>query len=360
MPARLIGFVIVAVTALVAGTATLASVHERVRSRRAWQHFTQGGAAANRGDLNAALADYRASLSLDRSNLAAERELAFTLQALGHVAEAEGYFVHLLHRDPTNGPLNRGLARIYAARGNSTAARTAYQRAVYGEWPESSSARIDTRFEFVGYLKSQGAPDEILPELLRLKTDVPAGETEAVRRVADLLIEHGALQAAQDMLRNASIAAPRDVELLAHLADAQAQAGRTGAARATLARAVALDPRREDLRARLSFAERVLALDPMLPRLRLVARTRRARDLLHAVMQLTRACDTDDVLSALRADATHRFWVQSQSDAHLAELQIDLASRIWHASAGCRASTGEAQAIEQVLQHVHAAEDASR
>jgi tetratricopeptide (TPR) repeat protein len=359
MPARLIGFVIVAVTALAAATATLASVHERIRSGRAWQHFEQGGAAADRGDLNAALADYRASLSLDRGNLDAERELAFTLQALGYLAEAETYFVHLLHRDPTNGPLNRGLARIQAARGNSSAARASYQRALFGEWPDSS-ARIETQFEFVGYLKGQGATDEIVPELLRLKTDVPAGATEAVRRVADLLIEHGAQESALDMLRAASIAAPRDLELLAHLAGAQARAGRTADARATLARGVALDPRREDLRARLSLAERVLALDPTLPRLGLVARTRRARALLDSVLHLTRSCETVDVLSALRAEATHRSQARSPSDAHLAEVQIDLASRIWEASTGCRASTGEAQAIEQVLQHVHATEAASQ
>ena len=356
MPARLIGFLIVAVTALAAATATLASVHEHVRSKRAWQHFEQGGAAADRGDLNGALADYRASLSLDRSNLAAERELAFTLQALGHLSEAEIYFVHLLQRDPTSGPLNRGLARIHASRRNSAAASASYQRAIYGEWSESS-ARIETRFEFVDYLKGQGATDEITPELLRLKTELPVGETAAVRRVADLLIENGALETAQDMLLAASNAAPRDLDLLAHLADAQARAGSTADARATLARAVALDPQREDLRVRLSLAERVLALDPTLPRLKLVARTRRAQDLLEAVLQLTGACETDAALSALRTDATQRIQVRSHSDAHLAELQIDLASRIWHASAGCRASTGEARAVDRILQHVHAAED---
>jgi tetratricopeptide (TPR) repeat protein len=358
VPVRFVAFVIVLVAALVAAAATLASVHGRVRGARASRHFDGGHEAAARGDLNAAVAEYRASLSLDQRNTAAERELALTLQALGHLPEAEGYFVHLLQQDPTNGPLNRGLARIHAAQGDTAAARASYQRAIYGEWPESSTGRLETRLELVDYLRSVGANDEILPELLRLKTEVPASATETLRRVADLLIHQNAVETGVQLLRAASTAAPRDVELLAHLAEVEARANRTADARATLARAVLIDPRREDLRARLSIVERVLALDPTMPRLRIVARTRRAHDLLAAVLQQTSGCAAGDPLPALRTEAGRRVNRPPRADAHIAEQQLDLASRIWQASSECHASTGEAAAIDQVLQRVRATEDA--
>jgi tetratricopeptide (TPR) repeat protein len=358
VPVRFVAFVIVLVAALAAAAATLASVHGRVRGARAARHFDDGHQAAARGDLNAAVAEYRASLSLDRRNTAAERALALTLQALGELPEAESYFVHLLQEDPTSGPLNRGLARIYAAQGRTAAARASYQRAIYGEWPESSTGRLETRLELVDYLRSVGANDEILPELLRLKTEVPAGATETVRRVADSLIQENAVETGMELMRAASAVAPRDVELLAHLAGVEARAGRTADARATLARAVLIDPRREDLRARLSIVERVLALDPTMPRLRIVARTRRAHDLLTAVLQQTSGCEAGDPLPALRTEAGRRVNRAPGADARIAEQQLGLASRIWQASSECHASTGEAAAIDQVLQRVRGAEDA--
>jgi hypothetical protein len=104
----------------------------------------------------------------------------------------------------------------------------------------------------------------------------------------------------------------------------------------------------------------VHALDPTLPRLRLVVRTRRAHELLNAVLQETGACAGSEALTELRRDASRRLGSQRDSDAHVAEQQLDLASRIWNASAGCRASTSEATAIDRVLQRVRAAGDSKR
>lgn len=241
-------------------------------------------------------------------------------------------------------------------RGHDPAARTAYQRAIYGDWPGDGVAeRNSTRFEFIDYLTRIGAPDEVLPELLRLRAELPSGRTAAARRAADLLVERGADDLAIETLRTAVLTAPRDVELLAHLADLQSSAGLVHDARSTLRSAVAIEPGRSDLGERLHIVNRILALDPTLPRLGLVTRTRRARLLLGQVVEGTRACDDDPQVKALRAEARPRIRARVRADAEAAEEDLAVAARLWAAAPACHASSLDARALGQVLQRITAA-----
>lgn len=356
---RLTVLVLVLLGALFSATAFLNSVHHEVRATRARAHLDRGRALAAQGDLAGAVREYRAALSLEREHPEAARVLALTLLSLGRLSEAENYLRDLLRGNPADGPLNRGLARIHAARDRQSEARSAYQRAIYGEWPgDALSDRMDTRFELIEYLTRLDAREEILAELLRLKSELPAGQTVAARRVADLLARHGAPELAIDTLDSAVTNAPRDVDLLEHLASLQMNAGRSAEARRTLRRALAVQPSDVELREQLTIIERVLALDPTLPGLRLVTRTRRARGLLSAVLEQTRACrehpDTPPGLASARDEAARRLRRPARGDAEVAEEELALASQIWSASAACHGSDAEARAIAQVLQRVEA------
>ena len=102
--------------------------------------------------------------------------------ALGHLGEGESYLRDLLRKDPTDGPLNRALARIHVARGRDAAARAAYQRAINGEWPgDGVTGRIETHFEFIDYLTRIGAAEDVLPELMQLRAELPPGHIAAAR-----------------------------------------------------------------------------------------------------------------------------------------------------------------------------------
>lgn len=355
-PHRLIAVVGTVLALLIVSTALLASVHENVRSARTRRHVARGDAFVVRNELADAVEQYRAALSLDRDHPQAGRALALTLLSLGRLSEAESYLRGLLTDDPTDGALNRGLARIHAARGRADEARAAYQRAIYGEWPSDALAeRMNTRFELIEYLTRLNASDEVLAELLRLKAELPPGQTAAGRRVADLLVQAGARDLAIDLLSAAAINAPRDVPLLAHLAGMQSMAGRTADARRTLRRALAIEPGRADLAERLAIAERVLALDPTLPRLRLVTRTRRARLVLAAVVEQTRGC-AGDAAAGVWKQAAARLRRRARADAEAAEQEMALAAQLWSAAApACQTSSTEARAIARVLQRIDAA-----
>jgi tetratricopeptide (TPR) repeat protein len=357
-PRYVIATVIVALALLFAGTVLLGSVHERVLVARTTEHLERGDALAARGNLAEAVDQYHAALALDRDNRTARRTLALTLLSLQRLTEAESYLRDLLREEPTDGALNRALARIHAARGRRAEAHAAYQRAIYGEWPgEELQERIATRFELVDYLKRLNAREELVAELLRLKAELPPAQIAAAARVATLLGEAGEPAAAIELLSASILTAPRDVELLTQLADLQSGVGRTLDARATLNRALTLEPTRTALAERLAIINRVLALDPTLPRLRLVTRTRRARLVLAAVVEQVRPCQEPRGAESAPdwQDATSRLQRRAPTTAEAAEQEMALAARLWAAAPACHSSSPEARAIAQVLQRIDAA-----
>lgn len=355
-PPRVVLWVVIAALVLLSGvTVSLRTIHEHSREARIRQHVERGQQAIAQGRLEAAAEEFRAALTLERDDVGSGRALALTLLSLGRIDESESHLRELLRENPTDGPLNRGLARIHALRGRDAAARTAYLRAIYGEWPGDGVAeRNATRFELIDYLTKIGARDEVLPELLRLRAELPTGRTSAARRAADLLVGFGAADLAIETLRTTALTAPKDVELLAHLAELQSNAGLVSDARATLRSAVAVEPGRSDLEERLHIVNRILALDPTLPRLGLVTRTRRARLLLVQVVEGTAKCDEDPAVKALRDSARQRLRTQARADAEAAEEDLALAAKIWAAASACQSSSLDARAIGQVLQRVTA------
>lgn len=332
----------------------LRTVHADVLHGLVRGHILRGDGLANRGDLQKAAVQYRAALQLERDDRDAARALALTLLGLGRLNESESYLRDLLREDPTDGVLNRGLARIHATRGRDVDARAAYQRAIYGHWPgDPARERSDTRFELIDYLVRSGAEGEVLAELLRLRGELPAGRIADARRTAELLTDRGATELALETLAAAALASPKDVDLLEQWAEVQMKAGQTAEARRTLERAVSIEAR-ASLRARLALVNRVLVLDPTLPRLGIVARTRRARVLLNAVLTRTEGCrEHSPELDSVRGEALKR--QRPLADAERAERELVLASQIWHAAPACHGEDAESRAIADVLDRVRQA-----
>lgn len=340
--------VAVSLGALTLVALTLRSVHAGVLTDRVRTHLRDADDLAARGQLEAAVVQYRAVLHLQRDDTDAARSLALTLLRVGRLDESETYLRDLLRERPTDGALNRGLARIHAARGRKLDARAAFQRAIYGQWAtDPLGERVATRFELVEYLMRTGDREEVLSEVLQLRAELPPRRTADMRRIAGLLAQHGAGGLALETLSAAASASPRDVELLTQLSDEQLSQGRTAEARSTLQRALRLEQRPE-LRSQLAVVDRVLALDPELPRLGILARTRRARLLLDAVLAGTAACATPSPeLIAHRAEATRDR--KHAGDAARAERELVLAEELWQMSPACHQDDVESRAIEQIL-----------
>jgi tetratricopeptide (TPR) repeat protein len=352
---RLLAAVIALLAIAFGATAALASVYHDLREDRVRRHLERARQLAAEQRIEPAAAAYAAALRLERDHLDAGRGLALSLLALNRLSEADPYIRELLARQPTDGPLNRGLARIAAAQGRPEAARVSYQRAIYGEWPDGArAARIDTRLEFIDHLRRVGARDEVLAELLRLRAELRPGQTAVARRIADVLAEQNAAALAIETLQATAAEAPRDVALLSHLAGLELREGRVAAARDTLRRAVRLEPEHRDLTERLQLADRILALDPTLPGLRLVTRTRRARLVLSDTLEQTRRCaaTTDAEAETLARAAARRLRQRARPNAESAEEELELASRLWSRFEPCHDATPAARALTHVLRRV--------
>ena len=353
---RLLIIVAVSLSVGFGATALLTAAYHDVRAERVRQHLDRGRALAASGQLDPAARQFGAALSIDRDNLEAARAVALTLVSLERHSEAESYLSELLLGQPTAGDLNRALARIQVARGQDAAARTSYQRAIYGEWPEAAAAeRIATRFEVIDHLRRAGARDEVLAELIRLKAEVPPSDTAATRRIAALLLEQGAAGLAIQTLEAAAAAAPKDAQVLAHLADVQLGERQIGDAAATLRRATAIEPEHQGLLERRRVVDRILALDPTLPGLRLVTRTRRARLVLQAAVAAARACLAVTPSAEVAAAVDHadrRLRQRVATTAESAEQDLATASALWKQFEPCHATTVEGQALTRVLERV--------
>jgi tetratricopeptide (TPR) repeat protein len=353
--------VVAALTALATSTVLLKSLHAHVRDERVREHIDRANAFASAKQYDRAAEEYRAALQLRRDDPQAGRALALTLLELGQLGEGESYLRDLLRKDPTDGPLNRGLARVYAAYGRDASARAAYRRAISGEWPgDAIAARIDAHFEFIDYLTRTGAQQEVLPELLQLRAELPPRHVAAARRTAQLLTERSAPDLAIETLKTTALTTPRDVDLRAQLADLQTRTGRLADARATLNQAAAIDARRDILDS-LTVVDRLLALDPTLPRLSLVARTGRARLVLEAVLSQTNGCPGESAeMAALRREAANRVRRPIGRDAGRAEEELALAERLWAAAPECSRAMPEARALTQILERVAASSEPLR
>jgi tetratricopeptide (TPR) repeat protein len=351
----LVFLVIVALATLVAATTLLARVHAGEKSARAARHVEDGERRLAEGDVVAAVPEFRAALALVRDRPEPLRRLAQALLALGQLDEAEAHLRDLLARFPVDGPVNRDLARVAAAKERTSEARAFYQRAIYGEWPDRpAERRVETRFELAGYLHRTGDVEELIAELLLLKAEVPADQLPLQRHLADLFLEVTLPAHAIDVLTAATAEHPGDAPLLGRLAEAQLADGRMADARATLRLALARDPSDGELRARMTLIDRVLALDPTLPRLSLVERTRRSRAVLEAVIGEVAECE---VLPApVREELQSRAQpaLRAARDAEAAEEALRLAGEIWSSVPACHGATVESEAIGRVLRTVFA------
>ena len=350
---RLLLLLAAALAVLLSATAGLTAWYHAERAARARAHVAAGQRLQAEGAGVAAVEEYRAALRLERDDLATQRALALALLDARLFAEAEFYLADLLQQDPVSGPLNLAMARLRAAQTDQAAARQLYQRAIYGEWSApDGEGRLGARFELAEYLTTRAARQDVLAELLRLKADIPEGATMEQLRLAELSLRAEAPDVAIDALQAALVNRPRDVFVLATLAEAEIAAGRSADARRTLRRALVIDPARRDLRERLTVVDRVLALDPTLPGLRLTTRTRRARDLLAAVVEQTAACDTTSAAAAERRVAEGRLREPRPRTSEAADDEFALAVSLWSAAAACRSGGAEAEAITEVLARV--------
>ncbi len=285
-------------------TRAAAAGNRELRRQDAAAWFARGEAAAAAGRKDDAVRAFQRAGGMEADNRTYRLALAGALARDQQEEAARQVLLGVRERAPEDPFVNLQLARIEAQRGDTTAAEKYYHNALYGSWRiEDTEARRAGRFELVRYLLDHGSTKRAVSELLVLSGNLPEDSGVEVD-VARLFLRAGDGPHALDHFERTLEREPRNPQALAGAAEAAFLLGdypRT----VRYARAAPPDPRMAEIRA---VAERVLAEDPLRPRLS--ASERRARTVAgftYAAGRL-RACadgagSNDGSTAALAAEA---------------------------------------------------------
>jgi Tfp pilus assembly protein PilF len=253
-------------------THAVAASNRETALRDAAEWYKRGQQALAAGQVDAAIDDFRRATVRDRGRSAYVRALAHAL-ALHHDDEAaRAVLLSLREAAPDDAELNVDLARLAARRQDVTEASRFYHNALYAPWPaERTEERRAVRAELIEFLLTHGQPGRAQAELLAISSDLP--DTAATHlRVATLFEEAGDDTHAFEHFQRALQLAPGDSRALSGAGLSAFRLRQYSAARTYLARVPDLPA---DLAATRDVAERVLADDPLAPRIGSAERRRR-------------------------------------------------------------------------------------
>jgi CIC family chloride channel protein len=334
------GFVgaMVALSALALLAGCLQFVFRAERTSRGGRYTAEGYRLMNAGRYDEAVDQFRKAVSITHS-VDDRVALGTALLGGGHPDEAAIYLNAALAASPHSGPASLAMAHLAVRQGQVDEAVTHYQHAIYGAWPGAAAdGAWKARMEFVDALMGAGRKEPARAELL---SALSAAGTDTARKkqAARLLVDDGFSADAVAAFRELRTREPRNSTVALGLADAEFGAGDYRAAREAYRNCLALNPDNEAARKRLTESERILALDPTLPRLAATARYARARQLLSAVLDRLRQCGGGAELDKVQARLAGE---RPTSYADAAEANLAEAEQLWQSRpAGCAAGIAE-------------------
>jgi tetratricopeptide (TPR) repeat protein len=276
---------------LLALTALLARRYHKKVHALADAMFAQGQADEQAGRINAALTDYRNALAYNPDNPRFEFYLAKALAAARRDDEARSYLLNLLSETPGSGEINLELARMAAHRNSMADAMRYYQGAIYGEWADDPVAmRWQVRRELCEFLLERGGIKPAVSEVIALAQNTPANNPAQLKIASQLLVRTQQWNHALDLYRTLLAADRNDEESLAGAAQAAFELGEYNTAMEYFDR-LAPDGREwPDLANRYDMTRRILAADPILPRLSAEVRAQRVANALALAQTRMEAC----------------------------------------------------------------------
>jgi tetratricopeptide (TPR) repeat protein len=339
------------------GTTFLARWYRRERLIRAHHAFVLGESLEAKGRGQEAIELFRDALSVTNRP---EYQLAMAqgLIKLGRLDEASLYLHEILQHNPSEAYPNLLLARIAVDEKNDAQAINYYQRAIYGRWSSEPEAHsLDARWELAGFLIKTGRNKAATAELLQLGDQ--ARTTEARIKAATMLLDLHSPNQAADLFREVLKTQPLNTAALAGLGRAEMALGDYRQARNAFASALRRNPADSQVRASLSQADAILALDPTergLPFSERYARSRRV--LQRALSDLLQCGETAAVHAAAQkqidaANALLRRSLPHRGNGAAEEANLAMAEQLWDARRqACGPNAPPDEVLERVLARI--------
>jgi tetratricopeptide (TPR) repeat protein len=335
-PTAVIGRIVVVIIVMIAMAGFLSYYYRSQRSSRAQQYAQSGNELMERGRYPEAVERYRSALTISHSSKD-RLSLASALVSAGHWSEAEIYLKELIRETPDSGPVNLGLGRVAAQRGDIQNATDYYHKSIYGRWPVAlQTERTAIRIELITLLGKSDRLKQAQAELLSLMAESP-DDVVIRRRVAHLLLNYGLPAESAQLFHEITKKSSRDADAYAGFGQAEFVLGNFLSAQQAFKRALNINSGDMKSKQLLEAVEQIVLLDPTLRGLKSTERCERIRKLMEAMLQSLDQClaqesiplsgSEAEIINSTRKSIANRKKPNSYGDAM--EASLGLAEQLW-------------------------------
>jgi tetratricopeptide (TPR) repeat protein len=330
--------------------------YDHRRAVLAVQWFERGRHDLKDGRPAAAIEDFRTALLYDPRNWEFGMQLANALMQANHTEQALNYYLSFWQRNPSNGPVNLQLARLYAQKSDTGNAERYFNGAVFGDWPENADEnRRAASLELIHYYLDRGDTGHAESQLILLSGNLPE-DPQLHTQVGNLYTRVGAYQRALAQYREALMLDKNYAPAIEGAGDAAFRIGDFRTAQSYLTRARGMDPSNTTMKNLLAILEAVFALNPYqqgIPEAEKIQRTLRAFEVVGNRLQSCSETQPSPVgpylerWKELKAIANTRFLKQHREEM---ETLLDfVASAEKLAQAHCGEPTSEDSALLAIV-----------
>jgi tetratricopeptide (TPR) repeat protein len=312
-------------------TGFVSSAYQRKKQSLGEEHYVLGQQLEKRGDLPAAVEEYRKALLFSPDKAEYRISFAASLIDSGRLDEAESHLDQLLQEDPTNGVLNLMRARLALRRNRVPRAIEYYQRAVYEYWPASHAyERRQGRWELISLLERAGRRQEAVGELMAMYANA-SSDPKLKAQIGFQLLDNGAISEAIDIFRELTRNSNHDSQAHRGLGEAYFASGQFISARHAYERALRYNPKDRESSDALSFTNAVIDLDPELSGLSSAERFRRSQNLLRRVLADLGKCSASEQNKEKLDTAANLLQSPPKNNPDLALEMQQTAKQLWTA-----------------------------
>ncbi|HXX15079.1 MAG TPA: tetratricopeptide repeat protein [Candidatus Eremiobacteraceae bacterium] len=278
----LVSILVVITIVFSALTHAFSQAYDRRRAALGVQWFERGNEELQDNRPEVAIEDFRTALFYDPQNWNFSMQLANALTVADHTDQALNYYFGLWQRNPSSGPVNLQLARLYERKGNAVGAERYFNGAIFGDWPTDDTAnRRTASLELINFYLARGDAGHAESQLIILSDNLPE-DPQLHTRVGDLHTQVGDDQRALTQYKAAMQLDPGYLPAIQGAGEAAFGLGDYRSAQDYLTRAIHLDATNATVKKLLTVTQSVFLLNPYergIPESEKIKRTLRAFEL---------------------------------------------------------------------------------
>ena len=315
-----------------------------------WQRSRQinGGTKAYRegeellalGQIDAAVLDFRNALAHTPEDLKTRAALGLALVESGHFTEASAYLSEVAKRQPQNGPVLAGLAKIAQSTGDRTKAVRLFHQALTTEWPAGlDTGHKELQITYAQLLADTGNRSEAVSLLLSL-IEQSSSDAYFGKKAANAIRAIGSADQVDAAYAALAARFPADATIWLKLGDTRFTAGKDESALDAYRSALKAESHNQDAEHSVVRLEEILRLDPTPRRLSIRERARRWDLILQRILAVDGAC-----APAPELDTANLLLKQRATSLETLDQKVDAVKDLWGRIApSC--------ATDEVLSHI--------